>query len=204
MPKGVYKRSRKILAHLRKLAKIQKGKTFEERFGKERADELKRQVAHYGKDNPSKRLEVRKKQSDARKNQPPPTQGKHWKWSDDARMRQSVMALVLRKRGKYHHNWKGGISRIWYPSEFNKLKKQNIRKRDNFKCWLCGITEKEHIKKYGKPLYVNHIDFDKKNCSDDNLSTLCAYHNSIINYNRGYWTAYFQKEMVRRNKRLRA
>lgn len=47
----------------------------------------------------------------------------------------------------------------------------------------------------GRRLCVNHIDFDKKNCDERNLNTLCVGCNTRINWDRDRWTAYFQKQM---------
>lgn len=95
--------------------------------------------------------------------------------------------------GSKHWNWKGGISniRIPYPPEFNPTLKLKIRTRDNFICQLCGKTEKEELEAIGYVLCVNHIDFDRKNCKENNLNTLCRSCNVKIIKDRTYWTNYF-------------
>ena len=70
-------------------------------------------------------------------------------------------------------NWQGGKSFEPYPPEFNKRLKEQIRKRDNYKCQWCSITQKEHIEKYNQRLPIHHIDGDKKNCKPENLVALC-------------------------------
>ena len=51
-----------------------------------------------------------------------------------------------------------------------------IRRRDKQVCKYCGKTRKENKRK----LDVHHIDFDKTNCSEENLITLCrACHGKI-------------------------
>ncbi len=79
-----------------------------------------------------------------------------------------------------------------YPEKFNSELKYKIRKRDNFTCQMSGITETEHLKKYGKKLDVHHIDYDKQNCKKDNLITLTHLWNIKVNGNRKYWTKYFK------------
>ena len=49
-----------------------------------------------------------------------------------------------------------------YFFEFNQDLKDKIRKGDNYKCQLCGMTEKEHISLFGCFLTVHHIDYNKK------------------------------------------
>ena len=71
--------------------------------------------------------------------------------------------------GKLNPNWQGGKSFIDYPKEFNNELKLKIRTRDNFKCRVCGILEKNCKRK----LSIHHIDYDKKNCNEDNLISLC-------------------------------
>ena len=98
--------------------------------------------------------------------------------------------------GRNNYNWKGGISQNPYPEEFNRKLKMVIRKRDNFTCQLCGKSEEKELNERGRVLCVNHIDFNKDNCSSDNLNTLCLDCNIKINYDRGKWTNYFKGKGV--------
>lgn len=68
-----------------------------------------------------------------------------------------------------------------YPSEFNIKLKMKIRKRDKYKCQRCGKNGKD----------VHHIDYNKHNCNENNLITLCDKCNNNANYDREYWYAYF-------------
>ncbi len=90
-----------------------------------------------------------------------------------------------------HWNWKGGIFNNPYPSEFNAKLKLKIRIKDNFTCCLCGRTEREELEELNRVLCVNHIDFDKNNCKESNLNTLCVRCNTKINREREYWINYF-------------
>ena len=111
--------------------------------------------------------------------------GKHWKMDENKRKNMS------RGTGKNHHSWKGGIKPNPYPSEFNKALKLKIRIRDNFTCVLCGRTEREELEELNYVLCINHIDYDKQNCKESNLNTLCRRCNIKINREREYWTNYF-------------
>jgi 5-methylcytosine-specific restriction endonuclease McrA len=99
-------------------------------------------------------------------------------------------------RGEKAYQWKGGISPKSYPAEFNPTLKLKIRQRDNFTCCLCGRTEREELEELDYVLCVNHIDFDKNNCSEENLNTLCRRCNVKINRERDYWTNYFQNARI--------
>lgn len=72
-------------------------------------------------------------------------------------------------QGENNPNWKGGKSFETYGREFNNKLREKIRKRDNYECCLCGKTEDDSPRR----LSVHHIDYDKKNNSEENLITLC-------------------------------
>lgn len=95
------------------------------------------------------------------------------------------------RKGKLNPAWLGGVSFFPYPETFNNDLKYKIRSRDNFKCNLCGIPEVE----YCKSLDVHHIDYNKANCSENNLISLCNICHLKTNMNRNYWTKYFTKQM---------
>lgn len=78
-----------------------------------------------------------------------------------------------------------------YPAKFNKQLKLHIRERDNHICQNCGMTEEEHLIKYQKPLEVHHINYDKNNCYESNLITVCKHCNLLANGFRDYWFAYY-------------
>ena len=103
-----------------------------------------------------------------------------------------IYCLSCSKKGKRHWNWRGGISKEQRSSEFTVELKNCVRKRDNYICSLCGISELE----YGKKLSVHHIDYDKQNCEEENLICLCKSCHTKTNTNRKYWTIYFQERML--------
>jgi len=67
-----------------------------------------------------------------------------------------------------------------YSAKFYEVR-ELIRIRDNYTCQLC----------HKKAKHVHHIDYDKKNCSEDNLITLCIKCHLKTNINRNYWKKYF-------------
>jgi 5-methylcytosine-specific restriction endonuclease McrA len=54
-----------------------------------------------------------------------------------------------------------------YPREFNRTLREQIRSREDHKCFLCSTPEN------GKKLDVHHIDYDKRNNDPFNLVALC-------------------------------
>lgn len=90
-------------------------------------------------------------------------------------------------KGNGNPNWQGGLDKEGYPYYFSDELKQKIRERDNFICKCCGITQDE----YGKNLSIHHIDYNKQNCKENNLITVCNICNVKANYNRDYWFAYY-------------
>ena len=80
-----------------------------------------------------------------------------------------------------------------YPSEFNNKLKEQIRKRDNYTCQLCGMIEEEHLILYGVNLSIHHIDYDKENNEEDNLVSTCNQCHGRTNFNRNYWIKYFEE-----------
>ena len=104
----------------------------------------------------------------------------------------------LLRRGVNHPSWIDGRSFKKYPPEFTDQLKEKIKKRDYYTCQLCQMTQPEHFSIYGRDLHVHHIDYNKVNCSENNLITLCQGCNIRVNANRDYWTGYF-KIMVQFN-----
>ncbi len=46
--------------------------------------------------------------------------------------------------------------------------------KSGFKCVRCGMSREEAVKKFGKDLFVHHIDKDKNNNDLNNLEVLCC------------------------------
>ena len=106
------------------------------------------------------------------------------------KLRQGVKRPEL--SGSKSPNWRGGISRLPYPFNFNNELKELIRKRDNYKCQLCGMPEVEEMRKFA----IHHIDYDKNNLDPKNLMTLCSRCNSKVNFNRDYYQELFSDKVL--------
>ena len=127
-----------------------------------------------------------------KENKMPVRKGGTHKWGD--KISKSVTG---KRNGRYVDGSSYIPLRKRYPRAFNWRLKEKIKQRDNFVCQRCGITEKEHIKKTGRKLSVNHINFDKKDIREKNLNTLCVSCNTIVNSNRSYWTKVFQGKLTK-------
>jgi len=100
----------------------------------------------------------------------------------------------ITRLGDKSPRWRGGISREPYAWTFNAELKEEVRRRDGYKCQLCGVPQAECDRK----LPVHHIDYDKKNSDPVNLTALCNVCNAKVNANRTYWTAFFQEKALSR------
>jgi hypothetical protein len=91
-----------------------------------------------------------------------------------------------------HPNWKGGLSFEEYGHNFDSSLKEQIRFRDHYKCRYCECSQLEN----GKQLDVHHIDYNKQNCENMNLISLCVKCHRKTNGNRDFWFAYFSSLML--------
>jgi hypothetical protein len=98
--------------------------------------------------------------------------------------------------GNKSPNWIDGRTFNPYPIEFNESLKETIRKRDNYKCQNCEMTEEEHLIVIGQILEVHHVDYNKQNCNKDNLITLCKQCNLRANANRDYWEEFYTRKRL--------
>lgn len=76
-------------------------------------------------------------------------------------------------QGELHPRYKDGTGRAPYSFDFIPKLKESIRKRDNYICQFCGMTEEEHVQKYNRVLEVHHKDHDRNNSKRSNLITAC-------------------------------
>ena len=111
---------------------------------------------------------------------------------------KSCAMIELMKISQNCPNYIDGRSSIPYPLEFFKIK-NNILKRDNYICQKCKITQKEHLIIYNSILSVHHINYDKQNCNEYNLISLCKKCNSEVNKDRIEWTRIF-KDILKTEK----
>lgn len=84
-----------------------------------------------------------------------------------------------------------------YPREFNNKLREKIRSRDNYTCQNCNMLDEEHLIVYSRHIHIHHIDYNKENCKESNLITLCQGCNIRANYNRKIWKKFYQEKMVR-------
>lgn len=76
--------------------------------------------------------------------------------------------------GLNNPNYIDGNSYLPYSREFNKKLKNKIKNRDNNQCKYPKANHSGRLE-------VHHVNFDKNNNSDNNLITLCHYHNIQAN-----------------------
>jgi len=102
-------------------------------------------------------------------------------------MKKPWVSEANKKRiGENSPVWRGGKSYEPYTIDWTETLKKAIRERDHYICQLCG----EEL-----ALSVHHIDYDKKNCDPENLITLCRSCHMRTNFNRKYWTNYFDRKL---------
>ena len=106
---------------------------------------------------------------------------------------ESKLKISLKVRKENHPLWQGGISYEPYSANFDWQLKQSIKRRDNYTCQECGLTEAESIANGTQALDIHHIDYNKLNCSRDNLITLCKHCNGVANFNRDHWKKHFKE-----------
>lgn len=96
------------------------------------------------------------------------------------------------RTGKNHWNWKHGKSKEPYSYQWTEQLKERIRARDKYSCQLCTKAQTKELKQVKRKLPVHHIDYNKENCNENNLITLCLRCNTKVNQNRTFWTNYFR------------
>jgi len=69
---------------------------------------------------------------------------------------------------------------------FTEELKTKIRVRDNHTCQICFVCS------LVPKLSVHHIDYNKDNCSENNLVSLCRKCHAKTNVNREHWKKYFK------------
>lgn len=135
--------------------------------------------------------ETRKKMSEAKKGKAPWNKGKEF--SEESRKKMSIAQSKRFSIIENHPRWLGGKSFELYPREFSNKLKLKIRQRDNFTCQLCQVKEENYFQK----LSINYIDYNKRNCNESNLITLCRGCNGKVNAKREYWSKYFKLKVQR-------
>ena len=176
-----------------------KGMKLEKIVGTKRAKEIKKKVSEGVKNNlPStafkkgqtpwnknKKLGKNPEHSKRMTGRVSANKGNHYKLSEETKRKQSES-----RKGSKHWNWQDGKSFEPYSREWTRKKKEEIRQRDNH---TCQIPECKKKWKKGKEKFcVHHIDYNKKNCKEKNLITLCRNCHLMTNINRKFWIKYFK------------
>ena len=117
--------------------------------------------------------------------------GKGSKHSQESSLKMSVLQRERVADGS-HHLWQGGIWHDPYPPEWTDLLKEAIRQRDNYICQECGVHQDELNHGQVKKLDIHHIDYDKDNCTLENLIALCRGCHMRTNINREDWIKHFR------------
>jgi hypothetical protein len=87
-------------------------------------------------------------------------------------------------------NWQGGKSFEKYTINWTEDLRESIRKRDDYRCQMCGMAQSEMNGRH-KKLSVHHIDYEKINLNPSNLISLCHRCHAKTCVKRGYWKLYF-------------
>ena len=135
--------------------------------------------------------ETRKKMSLAKKGLPPWNKGK--KYSLETRKKISLANLKRFANPENHPRWLHGKSFEPYTKAFTKQLKLKVKQRDYFTCQSCEVKEKDYFQK----LSIHHIDYNKVNCKENNLITLCRSCNAKVNARREYWCQFFKLKVQR-------
>lgn len=127
--------------------------------------------------------EIKAKISKANTGKPGAWLGKHLSEEHKEKLR------IFRSKmtGEKSANWRGGKSFEPYSVDWSTTLKRAIRERDKYTCQVCGEPQGD------RALDVHHIDYDKTNCSPENLVALCLVCHRKTNGNRDYWISFFQK-----------
>ena len=163
----------------KKMSENSKGKIISEETRK------KLSLSHKGK--------VRSKEH--RKNLSIALKGKHLSEETKQKISQA-------NKGEKSKFWQGGKSFEPYGLEFNKQLKEQIRKRDNYRCQECLRHQSELRTKTNKPykLHIHHIDYKKKNNNPSNLISLCRGCHVQTNFKRDNWENYFKLSIQGRSE----
>ena len=81
-----------------------------------------------------------------------------------------------------------------YPEEFfNEPLRESILEEQNYKCFLCNYDLS-----FTYP-HLHHIDYNKQNCSKENLIFLCVKCHGKTNGNRDFWRVYITEHKEKKN-----
>jgi len=126
------------------------------------------------------------------------------KWKE--KISKSRMGTVVSEKTRKKQSLSRGGTGIPYENneygdQFTIKLRNYIRKRDNYICQNpeCNCTQKEN----GRALDVHHIDYNKENCKEYNLISLCENCHKKTYGNRDYWFAYYKYILKEKNYQKR-
>ena len=162
-------------------------------LNKNRSEGTKRKIslANKGKGHPiseETKRKISKKRKMFLKEHPSAIMGKNNPFYNKHHTEKAKMKNRLAHLREKCNFWKGGKSFEPYTLDFNNLLKEQTRQKNNFICQSCGLVQN------GVKLDVHHVDYNKKNCSPDNLITLCRKCHRKTNSNRNFWIDYFNNK----------
>jgi hypothetical protein len=102
------------------------------------------------------------------------------KFNDEQKLKMSINHLWDK-----NPSWRWWTSTEKYWEKWTKGLKNKIRSRDKYICFICKKVEKN------KSFSVHHINYNKKDCSENNLITLCWSCHQKTNFNRDRWILFF-------------
>lgn len=206
-------KTKKRLVKEGKFVPWNKGKTYEELWGKKKAKEFKKKISKsnkgktpwikgkkgYWKPNKKQLKKIR----DARKGKTNPFYGRSHSRKTKLKIGKATSKRFENKENtpwfgknrigimkEKNPNWAGGKSFEPYGQEFNDKLKEYIRNKYDRICQEC--YQKERV---GRKLDVHHIDYNKKNNKEENLIPLHQNCHRKTQSDRKKWTKHFQKKI---------
>ena len=155
-----------------------------------------------GDKNSAKRPEVRKKISKGLENRPVTkhhreAQSKAMKaWYRDPENKEQLKKMYAH-HSRATRDWDfyniHGCTKTNYPYNdcFTDKFKEEIRKRDNNKCVITGMSNEEHKKKYGHSLHVHHWMYNKDETNPFYFVPVTNSINTQANTNKPQWIELF-------------
>jgi hypothetical protein len=98
-----------------------------------------------------------------------------------SRIKNAQKRKLFKIKGLYYQKKKE------YSGCFTSSFKDRVKRRDGYRCQFPKCIA-------GDDLTIHHIDYNKKNTSDENCITLCRAHNAFVNKleERKHWQDYFR------------
>lgn len=111
-------------------------------------------------------------------------------WQSGHRCKDCAIESIT---GSKNYNWKGGISKEPYCTDWTKDLKGYVKERDSYKCLnpYCSSSNPNDLN-------VHHIDYNKKSCGPENLITVCRSCNGRANIDREWHELWYKTILNKR------